>query len=84
MRRSIEGGYSPLYQAAYMLGALQLRALQRKLVGGGKMSDRQFHDAVLRQNSIPIEMVRAALDEDVKLTRDYKAGWKFGKDGASR
>ena len=84
VRRSIEGGYSPLYQAAYMLGALQLRALQRKLVGGGKMSDRQFHDAVLRQNSIPIEMVRAALDEDVKLTRDYKAGWKFGKDGASR
>ena len=84
VRRSIEGGYSPLYQAAYMLGALQLRALQRKLVGGGKMSDRQFHDAVLRQNSIPIEMVRAALDEDVKLTRDYKAGWKFGKNGASR
>ena len=67
-----------------MLGALQLRALQRNLVGGGKMGDRQFHDAVLRQNSIPIEMLRAALDEDVKLTRDYAVGWKFAKDGASR
>jgi hypothetical protein len=48
------------------------------------MTPRQFHDAVLRQNSIPIEMLRAALDKDVKLTRDYVPGWKFGKDGASR
>ena len=84
VRRSIQGGYSPLYQAAYMLGALQFRALHRSLVVGGKMTDRQFHDAVLRQNSIPIEMLRAALDEDVKLTRDYVAGWKFAKEGASR
>ena len=84
VRRSIQGGYSPLYQAAYMLGALQIRALQRKLVGEGKMTDRQFHDAVLRQNSIPIEMLRAALDRDVKLPRDYKPGWKFAKGGGSR
>lgn len=84
VRRSIQGGYSPLYQAAYMLGALQIRALQRKVVGDGKMTDRQFHDAVLRQNSIPIEMLRAALDRDVKLTRDYKPGWKFAKAGGSR
>ena len=84
VRRSIQGGYSPLYQAAYMLGALQLRALASKLVAGGRMTPRQFHDAVLRQNSIPIEMLRAALDKDVKLTRDYVPGWKFGKDGASR
>ncbi len=84
VRRSIQGGYSPLYQAAYMLGALQIRALQRKLVGSGRMTDRQFHDAVLRQNSIPIEMLRAALDTDVKLASDFKARWRFGKDGASR
>jgi uncharacterized protein (DUF885 family) len=84
VRRSIQGGYSPLYQAAYMLGALQLRALASKLVAGGRMTPRQFHDAVLRQNSIPIEMLRAALDKDVKLTRDYVPGWKFAKDGASR
>ena len=84
VRRSVQGGYSPLYQAAYMLGALQLRALASKLVAGGRMTPRQFHDAVLRQNSIPIEMLRAALDKDVKLTRDYVPGWKFAKDGASR
>jgi hypothetical protein len=84
VRRSIGRGYSPLYQAAYMLGALQFRALQRKLVGGGKMTERQFHDAVMRLNSIPVEMVRASLDQDVKLTPDYVAGWEFAKKGASR
>lgn len=84
VRRSIGSGYSPLYQAAYMLGALQFRALHRKLVGGGRMTAREFHDAVLRQNSIPVEMLRAVLDEDVKLTRDYVVGWKFARDGASR
>ena len=84
VRRSIQGGYSPLYQAAYMLGALQFRALQRSLVGSGRMTDRQFHDAVLRQGSIPVEMVRAALDEKVKLTRDYVTGWRFAKEGSSR
>jgi hypothetical protein len=84
VRRSIQGGYPPLYQCAYMLGALQFRAMHRNLVGGGKMTERQFHDTVLRQNSMPIEMVRAALDKDVKLTRDYVARWKFAKEGASR
>ena len=46
MRRSFGGGYSPLYQAAYMLGGLQLRALRGELVGSGRMTDCQFHDAV--------------------------------------
>ena len=48
VRRSFESGYyGPLYQAAYMLGALQFRALHQDLVGSGKMSDRDFHDAIL-------------------------------------
>jgi hypothetical protein len=76
VRRSFEGGYSPLYQAAYMLGGLQLRALYRELVTGGKMTPRAFHDAVLQENSIPIEMVRASLTHQ-PLTRDYKSRWRF-------
>ncbi len=76
VRRSFEGGYSPLYQAAYMLGGLQLRALYRELVTGGKMTPRAFHDAVLQENSIPIEMVRASLTHQ-PLTRDYKSQWQF-------
>lgn len=51
---------------------------------GGKTTDRQFHDAVLRQSSIPIEMLRALLDKDVQLTRDYVPCWKFAEDGESR
>ena len=42
-----------------MLGGLQFRALQRELVESGKMTDRDFHDAILKENRIPIEMVRA-------------------------
>ena len=35
VRRSFTG-YGPLYQAAYLLGGLQLRALHRELVESGK------------------------------------------------
>jgi uncharacterized protein (DUF885 family) len=76
VRRSVAGGYGPLYQCAYMLGALQLRALRKELVDTGKMTNRQFHDGILHENSIPIEMVRASLT-DQKLNRDFKSNWKF-------
>jgi uncharacterized protein (DUF885 family) len=76
VRRSISGGYRPLYQAAYMVGGLQLRALHRDLVGSGKTTNRAFHDAVLRENSIPIEMVRAALTGQ-SLERVFTPRWRF-------
>src|SRR5205814_10512102 len=59
VRRSFGGGYGPLYQAAYLLGGMQFYALRKELVGSGRMTDRQFHDAVLKGNRIPIEMLRA-------------------------
>jgi uncharacterized protein (DUF885 family) len=74
VRRSIAGDYSPLYQAAYMLGGLELRALRAELKD--RMSDREFHDAVLRENAIPIDFIRASLTHQ-KLPRDYKPGWRF-------
>ena len=40
------------------------------------MTDRKFHDAILKENAIPIEMVRALLS-DSKLTPDWKPEWKF-------
>jgi uncharacterized protein (DUF885 family) len=76
VRRYIGGDYGPLYQCAYMVGGLQLRALHDELVGGGRMTERQFHDAVLEQNSIPVEMIRAALT-DAPLTRSWKPSWRF-------
>jgi uncharacterized protein (DUF885 family) len=76
VRRSFAGGYGPLYQAAYMLGGLQVRALRKELVDSGKMSERDFHDAVLKENRIPIAMIRADLTGQ-KLTPDYRPDWKF-------
>jgi uncharacterized protein DUF885 len=76
VRRSFDGSYSPLYQSAYLLGGLQLYALHKELVDSGKMTNRAFHDAVLKENRIPIEMVRATLTKQA-LTRDYKSNWKF-------
>ncbi|HVG18025.1 MAG TPA: DUF885 family protein [Blastocatellia bacterium] len=76
VRRSFAGNYGPLYQCAYLLGGLQIRALRGQLVDSGKMTNRAFHDAILKENRIPIEMVRASLTGQ-KLTRDFSSGWKF-------
>lgn len=77
VRRSFaDGGYGPLYQAAYLLGGLQFYALHKELVDSGKMTNRAFHDAILEENSIPVEMVRAILTKQ-KVTRDFTSGWKF-------
>lgn len=76
VRRYIGGSYGPLYQCAYMIGGLQIRALYKELVASGRMTARAFHDAVLRENAIPIEMIRASLTE-TPLSRDYSAQWKF-------
>ena len=76
VRRSFESNYSPLYQCAYMLGGLQIRALHRELVVSGKMKNREFHDAVLKTGRIPIEMVRASLTGRT-VEKDFVANWKF-------
>ena len=76
VRRSFGGAYSPLYQAAYMIGGLQLRALHAELVDTRKMTEREFHDAVLQGGPMPIAMVRARLEKLV-LTRDGAAPWRF-------
>ena len=76
VRRSFLGTYSPLYQAAYMLGGLQFRELHRTLVESKKMTDRELHDTILQNGRIPVEMVRATLTNQ-PLTREYKASWRF-------
>jgi dipeptidyl-peptidase-4 len=79
VRRSIQGGYIPLYQAAYMLGGLQIRSLYGELVEDGDMPARAFHDAILRENAIPIDMIRASLKK-TELSNDYKTDWRFYHD----
>jgi len=75
VRRYVGDGYSPLYQCGYLIGALQLRALAREVVGGGVMERKAFHDAVLRENAIPIELLRATL-LGVELERDAQPSWR--------
>ena len=84
VRRSFNGDYSPLYQLAYMIGALQFGAIHRELVGSGKMSQREFHDAAVRAGNMPLAMVRASLTKE-KLPKTYAATWRFaGEPPAKR
>ncbi|MFN7924404.1 MAG: DUF885 family protein [Bryobacteraceae bacterium] len=76
VRRSFEAEYEPLYQCAYMIGALQFRTLNYEWTGGVKSKRRQFHDAVMQLGPMPVEMIRATLF-DQRIHRDYTTEWKF-------
>lgn len=78
VRRSFSGDYGPLYQIAYMMGGLQFYSLHHDLVDSKKMTNRQFHDAILHEGPIPVEMVRAILTNQ-KLTRDQQPSWRYYK-----
>lgn len=76
VRRSLNGDYSPLYQAGYMLGALQIYALRKEMVDSGRMAEIDFHDQFLKGNRMPIELVRALMQNQA-LTPDFQTSWKF-------
>lgn len=78
VRRSLNGSYPPLYQAGYMLGALQLMRLRREAVDvdDARFAEKEFHDRVLRANVMPIEMLRALLLEK-ELRADFNSTWRF-------
>jgi uncharacterized protein (DUF885 family) len=70
------GNYGPLYQAAYMLGGLQIRSMHKELVQGGQMTNRQFHDQILQENSLPIELLRYKL-KNTAIPREAVPSWRF-------
>ena len=76
VRRSFAGDYGPLYQMAYMMGGLQFYQLHRDFVDSKKMTDLDFHDRILKEGPIPVEMVRAILTNQ-KLSKDFKSNWRF-------
>ena len=76
VRRSFQGGYGPLYQAGYLLGGLQLRGLRKEVVDSKQMTNKQFHDEILRQGNMPIALLRLVLTRQT-LTRDMKIDWPF-------
>lgn len=79
VRRSFNGDYSPLYQVGYMMGAIQLRALHAEFTDSGRMTEKAFHDHILKGGQMPIEMVRASLG-GTKLAKDFRSSWKFVGD----
>jgi uncharacterized protein (DUF885 family) len=76
VRRSFNGDYPPLYQAAYMLGALQIYSLRKELVDSGRIGEKEFHDRIMRQNQMPIELLRALLSNQ-HLDAHFKPSWRF-------
>lgn len=76
VRRSFQGNYGPLYQLAYMIGGLQFYALKKELVDGGKMSFRQFHDKILQQHQMPVEMIRHIMT-NTPPKKDFITSWRF-------
>jgi len=79
VRRSFEGDYGPLYQLAYLIGALQFRELEREMVKSGKMNYSGFHDSILRENNIPVEILRIILKKE-GLKKGFRSEWKFYKN----
>jgi uncharacterized protein (DUF885 family) len=76
VRRSFMSRYDPLYQLAYMIGGIQFMGLRKEMVDSGKMSFREFHDEIMRQNSVPVEILRKyLLQEDIP--QDFKSSWRF-------
>ena len=82
VRRSFDpaAGYNALYQAAYLLGGLQLRGLRKEVVDTKQMTELQFHDEIMRQGSMPIALLRLAVNRKIPLTRDVTVDWKFYGD----
>ncbi|KAJ5768604.1 hypothetical protein N7533_001187 [Penicillium manginii] len=79
VRRSLSGEYSPLYQIGYMVGAIQIHAMRKEVVGQGIMSEKIFHDTFLKENRMPNEIMRALM-LGKKLYPNYRPSWRFYSD----
>lgn len=79
VRRSVSAGYPPLYQAAYLLGGLQIRSMYSDMVKNGDVPVKEFHDTILKEGNMPIEMTRYLLRGE-KPPRDFETSWEFYED----
>lgn len=75
VKRSFED-YPPLYQMAYLVGGLQIRGMKREIVDSGMRTEKDFHDEIMRQGSMPVAFLRLAVSKQ-PLTRDMVVDWKF-------
>jgi hypothetical protein len=59
-----------------VIGALQFYALRREFVDGEKMKSKQYHDFILKNNMMPIELLRSLMKNE-RLQRDFAPSWRF-------
>jgi uncharacterized protein (DUF885 family) len=75
VRRSLGGEYPPLYQAAYLVGGWQVHRLYHEVREAG-WSAREFHDCFLRENFMPISVLRSLL-KGQPLSPPLAPAWRF-------
>lgn len=75
VRRSFNGTYPPLYQAAYLLGGKMFWSISQELQSMG-WSLKQVHDGMLQQNQMPPAMMRLALLGEAP-DRNQPPMWRF-------
>jgi len=63
--------------------SLQFYSLHHELVDSGRLTARQFHDAVMLGGPMPVELVRARM-AGLPLTRDYETQWRFYEELRTR
>ncbi|MDL5512060.1 DUF885 family protein [Arenibacter sp. M-2] len=78
VRRSFTTRYPPLYQLAYMMGGLQFYALRNEILAKG-WTEKEFHDRVMQEGRIPVELLRNLLLE-IPVYENYKTNWKFSTE----
>jgi hypothetical protein len=75
IRRSVGNRYPPLYQLAYQIGGMQVRALYREATTRG-WSPKAFHDRFLQENEMPIAAVRALM-LGLPFNEAHLKDWRF-------
>jgi len=75
VRRSVGNRYPPLYQLAYQIGGMQVRALFRDAISRG-WTPKAFHDRFLYENEMPIAALRALI-LGLPLQDAQLKGWRF-------
>ena len=58
-----------------MIGGLQFNALRNEMLAKG-WTEKQFHDRVMQENTMPIEVLRLLIQEK-DFDRDYETQWRF-------
>ena len=61
-----------------MMGGLQFYALRNEMLDKG-WTEKQFHDRVMQEGRMPVEMLRALLQE-LPLKKNYKTKWEFSTE----